>query len=116
MKSMIVALTLSLIFCSVAEAQKKSHREMEGLKGPVRKITDEIVKLCEKQGKWVEGERDSVTIIVFDRAGNLLERITYSPNPNGGKLEQLDRSVYSYDAEGRRTKKEFSDVPIALLP
>lgn len=116
MKSMIVTLMLSLIFCSVAEAQKKSHRELEGLKGPVRKITEETVNLSEAQGKWIEAEKGSVTIIVFDRAGNLQEHITYSPNPNSGKLEQLDRSVYSYDAEGRRTKKEFSDVPIAILP
>jgi hypothetical protein len=107
---------LSLIICSVAEAQKKSHRELEGLKGPVRKITEEMVNLSEKQGKWIEAEKVSVTIMVFDRAGNLLEHISYSPNPNSGKLEQLDRSVYSYDAEGRRTKKEFSDVPRILLP
>ena len=116
MKSIIVTLMLSLIFCSVAEAQKKSHRELEGLKGPVRKITEETVNLSEAQGKWIEAEKGSVTIIVFDRAGNLLEHITYSPNPNSGKLEQLNRSVYSYDAEGRRTKKEFTDVPLALLP
>jgi len=116
MKSMIVTLMLSLIFCSVAEAQKKSHRELEGLKGSVRKITEETINLSEEQGKWIEAEKGFVTIMVFDRAGNLLEHITYSPIPNSRKLEQLNRSVYSYDSEGRRTKKEFSDVPIALLP
>jgi len=116
MKSMIVTLLLSLIFCSVAEAQKKSHRELEGLKGPVRKITEEIVSLSDEQGKWIEAEKGSVTIIVFDRAGNMLEHTNYSPNPDSGKLELLDRSVYSYDAQGRRTKKEFSDVPLIMLP
>jgi len=116
MKSMIMTLMLSLIFCSVAEAQKKSARELEGLKGPVRKITEETVKLSEERGNRIEAENGSVTIVVFDSAGNLLEHTTYSPNPNSGKLEQLDRSVYSYDAEGRRTKKEFSDIPLVLLP
>ncbi|HEV2669232.1 MAG TPA: hypothetical protein VG324_30220 [Blastocatellia bacterium] len=116
MKSMILTLMLSLIFCSVVEAQKKSHRELEGLKGPVRKITEETVNLSEEHGKWIEAEKGSVTIIVFDRAGNLLEHTSYAPNPNSGKLEQLERSVYSYDAEGRRTKKEFSDVPVVMLP
>jgi hypothetical protein len=104
------------MICPVVIAQKKSDREFDGLKGPVRKITEETVKLSEKQGKWVETEKDSVTTTIYDAAGKLRERITYDQDPDRGKLKQSVRSVFSYDAEGRRMEKEFSDIPLVALP
>ena len=116
MKSMIVTLMLSLIICSVAEAQKKSDRELEGLKGPVHKVTEETVRLYETEGKWVEQEKgsvaiiDSVTTTIYDAAGKRMEFINYFPDDlDSGKIKLLYRCVFSYDAKGRRTRKVFID-------
>jgi hypothetical protein len=113
MKSMLVAALSTLMLCAFAEAKKKPHLEHYELKGPVRSVTEERVGLYETEEKRTEAETEFRATMTFDVAGKLLELINYAPDPDGGKLRKAFRFVYSYDSEGRRTKKEFRYIPRA---
>ncbi len=58
MKKTLSALVLGFLILPIVEAQKrKSDRENDGFKGPVRTVRIETAKLTNKSGKQVEGRR-----------------------------------------------------------
>jgi hypothetical protein len=122
LKSIIVALLISVIFTFPAHAQDKTTRERTyALVGPVRTVRTETANVLKKDGHYVEGPRILNMTISFNEDGNRPELCLYDErgslsrrivmrfegkkqveflNYDGAGTMWL-RGVDHYDAEGR---------------
>ncbi len=74
----------------------ETDRERDGLVGPVRRVRTETVKLSNKGGKVVEGQRAVMEVVAYDIKGVKVEN-AYFPVP-GAAL--TGKEVYKYDDKG----------------
>lgn len=74
----------------------ESDRDRDGLLGPVRRIKTEMVKLANRGGKVIEGQRVVLEAVAYDVKGTKIEN-AYYPVP-GAAL--TGKEVYKYDDKG----------------
>lgn len=74
----------------------ETDRDRDGLVGPVRRVRTETVKLSNKGGKIVEGQRAVMEVVAYDIKGVKIEN-AYFPVP-GAAL--TGKEVYKYDDKG----------------
>lgn len=88
-----------------------SDRERDGLVGPVRRVKTETVKLTNKGGKMVEGQRAVLESVAYDIKGVKIEN-AYFPVP-GSSL--TGKEVYKYDDKGNIVEMTLLNADGSLL-
>jgi len=88
-----------------------NDRDRDGLAGPVRRVRTETVKLSNKGGKTVEGERAVMETVAYDIKGSKTEN-AYFPVP-GATL--TGKEVYKYDAKGNIVEMTLLNADGTLL-
>jgi hypothetical protein len=119
-----------LVVCAVAHAQGGRHRaeadaratsaapvvfldstrERDGLRGPVRRVETEVVRVEPKSGAVVEKARSVLERTLYDERGRRAENETYPvvSNPAG-------QEFHSYDAQGNLAETIVRDARGATL-
>ncbi len=95
----------------VGLADGVSDREQDGLNGPVRRVRTETVKLANKNGKLVEGQRVTLEVAAYDVKGSKIEN-AYYPIP-GSSI--TGKEVYKYDEKGNIIEMTLQDDKGTLL-
>src|SRR5215213_5567386 len=88
-----------------------TDRDRDGLAGPVRRVRTETVKLSNKGGKPVEGQRAVLESVTYDIKGNKTEN-AYFPVP-GAVL--TGKEVYKYDDKGNIAEMTLLNADGSLL-
>jgi TonB family protein len=88
-----------------------TDRDRDGLIGPVRRVRTETVKLSNKGGKMVEGQRVVMETVAYDIKGNKIEN-AYFPVP-GAAL--TGKEVYKYDDKGNIVEMTLLNADGSLL-
>ena len=102
------ASSLALLLRSMDSA---SEREQDGLNGPVRRVRTETVKLSNKNGKVVEGQRVTLEVAAYDIKGAKVEN-AYYPIPGAAVT---GKEVYKYDDKGNIMEMTLQDEKGTLL-
>jgi TonB family protein len=89
----------------------ETDRERDGLSGPVRRVRTETVKLSNKGGKVVEGQRAVMEVVAYDIKGVKVEN-AYFPVP-GAAL--TGKEVYKYDDKGNIVEMTLLNADGSLL-
>lgn len=89
----------------------ETDRERDGLVGPVRRVRTETVKLTNKGGKIVEGQRAVMEVVAYDIKGVKIEN-AYFPVP-GAAL--TGKEVYKYDDKGNIVEMTLLNTDGSLL-
>ncbi len=87
-----------------------STREQDGLKGPVRRVETEIVKVEQRGGASVEKSRSVLERTLYDERGRRVENETYPVVSNSTGQE-----FHSYDAQGNLSETVVRDARGAVL-
>lgn len=87
-----------------------STRERDGLKGPVRRVETEVVKLDFEHGARVEKSRSILERTLYDEGGRRVENETY---PVVG--DTRGEEVHKYDAQGNLSETLVRDARGATL-
>ena len=88
-----------------------TDRERDGLMGPVRRVKTEMVKLSNRGGKIVEGQRVVLEAVAYDIKGVKTEN-AYYPVP-GEAL--TGKEVYKYDDKGNIVEMTLLNTDGTLL-
>ncbi len=88
-----------------------TDRDRDGLLGPVRRVKTEMVKLSNKGGQVVEGQRVVLESIAYDIKGTKIEN-AYFPIP-GAAL--TGKEVYKYDDKGNIVEMTLMGTDGSLL-
>ena len=88
-----------------------SEREQDGLSGPVRRVRTETVKLSNKNGKMVEGQRVTLEVAAYDIKGAKIENAYF---PIAGAAV-TGKEVYKYDDKGNIMEMTLQDEKGMLL-
>ena len=94
-----------------ARLSTDTDRDRDGLVGPVRRVRTETVKLSNKGGKMVEGQRAVMETVAYDIKGNKTEN-AYFPVP-GAAL--TGKEVYKYDDKGNIVEMTLFNEDGSLL-
>jgi TonB family protein len=94
-----------------ARLSTDTDRDRDGLVGPVRRVRTETVKLSNKGGKMVEGQRVVMETVAYDIQGNKIEN-AYFPVP-GAAL--TGKEVYKYDEKGNIVEMTLLNTDGSLL-
>lgn len=94
-----------------ARLSTDTDRDRDGLVGPVRRVRTETVKLSNKGGKMVEGQRVVMETVAYDIKGNKTEN-AYFPVP-GAAL--TGKEVYKYDDKGNIVEMTLLNADGSLL-
>ncbi|HUQ33235.1 MAG TPA: energy transducer TonB [Pyrinomonadaceae bacterium] len=89
----------------------ETDRDQDGLQGPVRRVRTETVKLSNKGGKLVEGQRAVMEVVAYDIKGSKIEN-AYFPVP-GAAL--TGKEVYKYDDKGNIVEMTLLNTDGSLL-
>ena len=98
-------------FSLFARLSTDTDRDRDGLAGPVRRVRTETVKLSNKGGKMVEGQRVVMETVAYDIKGNKTEN-AYFPVP-GAAL--TGKEVYKYDDKGNIVEMTLLNADGSLL-
>jgi protein TonB len=88
-----------------------TDRDRDGLVGPVRRVRTETVKLTNKGGKPVEGQRAVMEVVAYDVKGNKIENAYY---PVAGAA-LTGKEVYKYDDKGNIVEMTLLNADGSLL-
>jgi TonB family protein len=88
-----------------------TDRDRDGLSGPVRRVRTETVKLSNKGGKIIEGQRAVMEVVAYDIKGVKIEN-AYFPVP-GAAL--TGKEVYKYDDKGNIVEMTLLNADGSLL-
>jgi TonB family protein len=88
-----------------------TDRDRDGLAGPVRRVRTETVKLSNKGGKVIEGQRAVMEVVAYDIKGIKIEN-AYFPVP-GAAL--TGKEVYKYDDKGNISEMTLLNADGSLL-
>lgn len=88
-----------------------TDRDRDGLSGPVRRVKTEMVKLSNRGGKMVEGQRVVIEAVAYDIKGTKIEN-AYYPVP-GAAL--TGKEVYKYDDKGNIIEMTLLNADGSLL-
>lgn len=89
----------------------ETDRDRDGLAGPVRRVRTETVKVSNKGGKIVEGQRAVMEVVAYDIKGVKIEN-AYFPVP-GAAL--TGKEVYKYDDKGNIVEMTLLHADGSLL-
>jgi Gram-negative bacterial TonB protein C-terminal len=81
-----------------------STKEIDGLKGPVRRVETEIVRVHLKRGKLVQQSRSLLERTLYDERGQRIENETY---PIVGT--RVGQETHKYDAQGNLSETVVRD-------
>ena len=87
-----------------------STKEIDGLKGPVRRVETEIARVQLKRGKLVQVSRSLLERTLYDERGRRVENETY---PIVGT--QVGQEAHKYDAQGNLSETVVRDARGAVL-
>lgn len=87
-----------------------STKEIDGLKGPVRRIETEIMRVQLEDGKMVQKSRSLLERTTYDERGRRIENETY---PIVGS--QVGQETHKYDARGNLSETIVRDSRGAVL-
>jgi hypothetical protein len=87
-----------------------STREQDGLKGPVRRVETEIVKVEQRGGATVEKSRSVLERTLYDERGRRAQNETYPVVAHAA-----GREFHSYDAQGNLAETVVRDARGAVL-
>ncbi|HEV7903675.1 MAG TPA: hypothetical protein VGO96_07530, partial [Pyrinomonadaceae bacterium] len=87
-----------------------STKEIDGLKGPVRCVETEIVRVQMKRGKLVQQSRSLLERTLYDERGQRIENETY---PIVGS--RAGQETHKYDAQGNLSETVVRDARGAVL-
>jgi hypothetical protein len=87
-----------------------STKERDGLKGPVRRVETEIVRVELRQGKLVSKSRSLLERTLYDEQGRRVENETYPVVGN-----QVGQEKHKYDAQGNLVETVVRDARGAVL-
>lgn len=87
-----------------------STKEIDGLKGPVRRVETEIVRVQLVHGKLVQKSRSLLERTLYDERGRRVENETY---PIVGS--QAGQETHTYDAQGNLSETVVRDARGAVL-
>ena len=93
-------------------ASADTDRGRDGLLGPVRRIRTETVKLVNKGGKTIEGQRQLLETAAYDLKGAKVEN-AYFPAAGAGLL--TGRETYKYNDKGNISEMTFYNADGSLL-
>lgn len=135
-KPFIIAVLLAFTLSSHLLAKEKSDREQTGLVGPVRSVHTESTEITFQSGQQLKDEKKPLSMEVFDKRGNLIERIlhyadkmptnhmkwSYFYDNEGNILEKrsynnldvlISKDISTYDVNGKRKGKTayLYDIP-----
>jgi len=116
MKRVLVALGV-ILCCTSCErvfhpgggGPKKTAREGQGLRGPVRSVFVATAVPVDQGGGWEPGEQKPVSLDTYDKRGNRTEYVAYTAD---GAVSE--RAAFSYDAQGNEIemiRHTDSDAP-----
>ncbi len=95
MKAFVAICASLFAICSAFNQKMKSDREDDGLKGRVKSVVTEGVKLTNDSSQLKEGERKLKSVETYDIDGNITEKIIYDIG---------DKHVYTF-IDGSKTVK-----------
>jgi TonB family protein len=98
-------------FSLVSALGTDTDRDRDGLLGPVRRVRTETVKLSNKGGKTVEGQRAVLEVVAYDIKGVKIEN-AYFPVA-GAAL--TGKEVYKYDDKGNIVEMTLLNSDGSLL-
>ncbi|HEX8423367.1 MAG TPA: energy transducer TonB [Pyrinomonadaceae bacterium] len=87
-----------------------STKEIDGLKGPVRRVETELVRLQLEGGQLVQKSRALLERTLYDERGRRVENETY---PVAGS--QAGQEAHKYDAQGNLSETVVRDARGAVL-
>lgn len=87
-----------------------STKEIDGLKGPVRRVETEIVQVRMERGKLVQRSRSLLERTLYDESGRRVENETYPIVGN-----QAEQETHKYDAQGNLSETIVRDARGAVL-
>jgi hypothetical protein len=87
-----------------------STKDMDGLKGPVRRVETEIVRVQLKRGNLVEQSRSLLERTLYDERGRRIKNETY---PIVGS--QIGQETHRYDAQGNLSETVVHNARGAVL-
>lgn len=100
MKQVLVVLGV-LLCCTSCErilhprgGPKKTTREIQGLRGPVRSVFVATAAPIDQGRGWEPGEQKPVSLETYDKQGHHTEYVAYTPD---GAVSE--RTAFSYDAQ-----------------
>jgi antitoxin component YwqK of YwqJK toxin-antitoxin module len=74
---------------------KKTAREIQGLRGPVRSVFIATATPIDRGRGWEPGDQKPASLETYDKQGNHLEYVAYTPD---GAVRE--RTAFSYDTQG----------------
>jgi protein TonB len=90
----------------------ETDRDRDGLRGPVRRIRTETVKLSNKGGKTVEGQRQVLETAAYDLKGGKVENAYF---PIAGSATLTGRETYKYDDKGNISEMTLYNADGSLM-
>ena len=96
---------------SISVSAAVSHREQDGLSGPVRRVRTQIAKITTEAGKPVETPKLLLGVTSYDLQGNRTDNVNYLAPPN----TLIGREVYQYDQRGNMVEMTVRDQNDAVL-
>ncbi|HJR07871.1 MAG TPA: energy transducer TonB [Pyrinomonadaceae bacterium] len=132
MRKLLLSIAVLLcVVCVTADAGQGSHRqpethrrqkdrapvvfldstkERDGLKGPVRRVETEIIRVELRQGKVVSKSRSLLERTLYDEHGQRVENETYPVVGN-----QVGQEKHKYDAQGNLAETVVRDARGSVL-
>ena len=111
MKRAVLAVVLVALFAPPVTAQvKQTDREFDGLRGPVKTVTDEEAELKEVAGESVEQARVPRRSVTYDAAGNWVESKEY--DDKGNLFQTL---IFSFVGNERVARAELAGTADSIV-
>jgi hypothetical protein len=115
MKRAVLAVVLVALFAPPVTAQvRQTDREFDGLRGPVKTVTDEEAELKDVAGESVEQARVLRRSVAYDAAGNWAESKEY--DYKGNLFQTLLFSFVGNDRVARAELAGTADSIVVELP
>jgi hypothetical protein len=94
----VILLLLSSAWVNAQSNEKQNFR----LTGPVRTVREEVARLENHSGQFIEGSRVLIESMTFDKQGNFTEQMGNKPD---GTFHWKQGWVRTYDNEGKEIQK-----------
>jgi hypothetical protein len=103
-REFMVAIFLTFFLQGETLSKPTSDREKNGLVGPVESVHVERMGSSNFSGQWIQEPRSYQDTEIFDERGNLIERITFSPD--GGQYPST-KWGFVYDSKGNILERRY---------
>jgi hypothetical protein len=111
MRKLMLSIILLLISSAWVNAQSNEKQNFR-LTGPVRAVREEVARLENHSGQFIEGSRVLIESMTFDKQGNLIEQFA---NKLDGSLNWKQGWARTYDNEGKEVQKTIYNAEGGLI-